>query len=72
MNLKFVKEDNEVKVYIVHNDKILDFDYIQMIKILYYERNIGETLYEGNFTKEEKESIERILKEIKNVINNTE
>ena len=60
--LKKQDEDCSIKVY--DNEEKIDFSYIEMIKQLYLKQKIEEPEYEGEFSDDEKESIQELIKEI--------
>ncbi|MGB4627415.1 MAG: hypothetical protein WBI36_06385 [Erysipelotrichaceae bacterium] len=65
MRLKFYKdkEENCVKI-LTSNDQKLDFDYIEMIKQIYFDRGIEEAEIDDQYLDEEKESINSLVNEI--------
>lgn len=65
MRLKFYKdkEENIVKI-LTRNNQELDFDYIEMIKQIYFDRGIEEAKIDDQYLDEEKESINSLVNEI--------
>lgn len=64
MKLKFIKENDDVKVRILDKEEDIDFDYIKMINILYNEKTIAPAIFEGEFSKEETEKINSFIEEM--------
>lgn len=67
MKFKFKKED-EIKVSLINKEGTeFDFNYSEMIKLLYFEDCVDETIIEGTFSEEEIKSISELVSSIKNV-----
>lgn len=66
--LKKQDEDCSIKVY--DNEEKIDFSYIELIKQLYLKQKIDEPEYEGEFSDAEKQSVQELIKEINNHVDN--
>lgn len=67
MKFKFKKED-EIKVSLINKEGTeFDFNYSEMIKLLYFEDCVYEPIIEGTFSEEEIKSISELVSSIKNV-----
>lgn len=67
MKFKFKKED-EIKVSLINKEGTeSDFNYSEMIKLLYFEDFVDESIIEGTFSEEEIKSISELVFSIKNV-----
>ena len=67
MKFKFKKED-EIRVTLINKEGIeSDFNYSDMIKLLYFEDCVDEPIVEGTFTEEEIKSISDLVSSIKNI-----
>lgn len=67
MKFKFKKED-EIKVSLINKEGTeFDFNYSEMIKLLYFEDCVDEPIIEGKFSEEEIKSISELVSSIKNV-----
>ncbi len=61
----FKKEDEECKVFLRKTNKAdMDFSYIDMVKALYEEKQIESAEFEGDFSDDEKESVNLLIDEI--------
>lgn len=58
------KQDENCSIKVYENEEKIDFSYIEMIKQLYLKQKIEEPEYEGEFSDDEKESIQELIKEI--------
>lgn len=69
MKLKFDKSNEIISVFFLDDqDTQSEFSYLKMIDMLYKKREIDSPIIEGNFSEEERKSIEELVTELKNVI----
>lgn len=64
MKLRFTKENDNMQVHILNGNKLIDFDYICMINMLYNDRNLESSEFLGEISADEKTNIEEMLNEI--------
>ena len=58
------KQDEDCIIKVSENEEEKDFSYIEMIKGLYLKQKLDEPDYEGDFSDDEKESVQELIKEI--------
>lgn len=69
MKLELEKSKDQYKLYIIRNDgKKEKFDYIKFINLLYEGNNIDEINYNENISDEEKEQINKMIEDIKRIV----
>lgn len=69
MKLELEKSKDQYKLYIIRNDgKKEKFDYIKFINLLYEGNNIDEINYNENISDEEKKQINKMIEDIKRVV----
>lgn len=65
MKLKFSRKDDNSSVSIlVEGSEELEFNYIEMVKRIYLDRKIEPAVIEGDFSVDEKKSIDDLISEI--------
>ncbi len=65
MNIKMTRNENNTTTYLINKDgATTPFDYISMIKLLYSERIIGETQFDGEFSENEIACIRQMVDKI--------
>lgn len=70
MKLVLEKGKGQYKLSIIKDDgKKEKFDYIKFINILYEGTELEDIQYDENITQEEKSQIDKMIEDIKNVIN---
>jgi len=69
MKLHFTKDQDTNQVFIISKGIDMEFSYVEMIRRLYKERNIEESVFTGNFSDEEKSCITDLVQEINLKIN---
>lgn len=71
MRLKFIKsEDGEMSVKIIRNNETFDFNYADMVVMIYEDKEIGQSETVGSFTDKELQSIKELTKALQGVISN--
>ncbi|MDD2830374.1 MAG: hypothetical protein PHW18_12435 [Sulfuricurvum sp.] len=68
MKLVFSKEENEIKVKLLHNGTEEDFNYIKLIKFIHEDNELEETSYSEEITPEEREKVNVMISKINEVI----
>ena len=69
MKLELEKSKDQYKLSIMRNDvKKEKFDYIKFINLLYEGNNIDEIKYNENILDEEKKQIDKMIEDIKKVV----
>lgn len=69
MKLELEKSKDQYKLSIIRNDgKKEKFDYIKFINLLYEGNNIDEIKYNENILDEEKKQIDKMIEDIKKVV----
>ena len=69
MKLVFSKRDNEdIKVEIQKGESRISFDYPEMVKLLYNDKQIEDSELIGEFSEIEKKSINELIQSIRQVI----
>lgn len=65
MKWKLKKENNECSIKVkMNDDEEIPFSYIEMIKVLYENKELEATEYEGDFSETEKESVDLLVNDI--------
>jgi hypothetical protein len=73
MNLIFSKDkDDVITAEISHNKKQTSFDYVEMIKILYTEKEMGACQFKGDFSKDEQTAIGQMVQDINKLFAKTQ
>ena len=69
MKLELEKSKDQYKLSIIRDDgKKEKFDYIKFINLLYEGNNIDEINYNENISDEEKKQINKMIEDIKRVV----
>ncbi len=70
MKLYFEKNnDNDIKVFIVNKGKEkIEFSYAEMIKRMYDDGIVEDSIMEGPLSEDERKSINELTDELKNLI----
>lgn len=69
MRLHITKEkDCEPSVKIFHNDREIEFDYVEMIKLLYKEKIMDDPIIDDKISKEQRDILNNMVKEINNTM----
>lgn len=69
MKLELEKSKDQYKLSIIRDDgKKEKFDYIKFINLLYEGNNIDEIKYNENILDEEKKQIDKMIEDIKKVV----
>lgn len=64
MKLHFTKANGDVSISIIDGEAEISFKYTDLIRKLYDERKIEESVFTGEFTDEEKGCINALINEI--------
>lgn len=65
MKWKLKKENDECSIKVkMNDDEEIPFSYIEMIKMLYENKELEATEYEGDFSETEKESVDLLVNDI--------
>lgn len=71
MKVKMIKVDDNTEVELVDKqEQSTKFDYVKMITLLYEEKELGETVFVGEFDDVEKDSINQMIQDITSVVVN--
>lgn len=68
MKFEFSKVEDCIIPKIITTDGKCEFDYVRMVNFLYQDRVIEPSEFLDGFSGEEKENIEKLLREISEVI----
>lgn len=69
MKLELEKSKDQYKLSIIRDDEKKEkFDYIKFINLLYEGNNIDEINYNENISDEEKKQINKMIEDIKRVV----
>jgi len=64
MQLIFKRTDDKLSIEIKDGVSTIEFSYVDMIKKFLKEKELEETIFEGDITDEEKEKIKEMVKKI--------
>ncbi len=64
MTIDFIKEENEIKIYISKDNNKNQFDYINFIKYLYENNKIEDINFTEDFSEDEKEKFSEMITKI--------
>lgn len=68
MRLIFKKDGHDISVNIKNGEEEIKFDYIKMIKLLMEKEVFEDSVFEGEFTEEEKQSVAKMLEDISSAV----
>lgn len=68
MQLIFKRRDNKLSIEIKDGVSTIEFEYVEMIKKFLKEKELEATIFDGEFSDEEKEKINDMVNKINAVI----
>jgi hypothetical protein len=70
MQLIFKRKDEKLSIEIKDGVSTIEFNYVEMIKKFLKEKELEETIFEGDFSDDEKGKINEMVKKINMAIPN--